>query len=265
MGAPARFALAGQVAVVSGGLGDIGRAIALALAEEGADVAVGDVLDASEATQLTRRVTALGRRSRYDRVDVADAELVSTWIDAVERDLGLPTLVVPAAAVVCPAGLREVGNEQWRSEMSVNLDGAFHLARVCSLRLLHHRRTGRIVFIGSWAGRVPHPGILAYCVSKAGLTMLCRCMAADLARHGILVNEVAPGYVDAGLSGRLFRQEPGRREQARESVPVGELISPEEVARQVVWLCDPANRQVVGQTLVMDGGLSLFGPEGQGS
>ncbi|MBP7935932.1 MAG: SDR family oxidoreductase [Phycisphaerae bacterium] len=255
--------LTGQVGVISGGLGDIGRAIALALAACGADVAVGDVLAGSEATSLLRQIVALQRRARYDRVDVADAAAVAAWIEAVERDLGDITLVVPNAAVVQEAGVREVSDTEWRSQLSANLDGAFHLARCGSLRMLRHGRGGRIVFIGSWAGRVPHPGILAYCVSKAGVSMLCRCMAADLARDGILVNEVAPGYVDAGLSGRLFKEDPGRREEARQSVPVGELISPEEVARQVVWLCDPLNRQVVGQTLTMDGGLSLFGPGGQ--
>jgi NAD(P)-dependent dehydrogenase (short-subunit alcohol dehydrogenase family) len=252
-----------QVAIISGGLGDIGRAIALELARRGAHVAIGDVLDAPGASPLLEQIRVLGCRGRYDRADVSDAGAVEAWIRAVEEDLGPPTLIIPNAAIVHFAPLPELTPEQWRRELAVNLDGAFHLAHAAALRLLHHRRPGRIVFVGSWAGHAVHPTIPAYCVSKAGLRMLMKCMAAELSPHGILVNEVAPGYVNAGLSGRYFEEDPRRAEAARATVPARRLIEPEEVAVQVAHLCDPANRHMTGTALLMDGGLSVFGFGGQ--
>ncbi|GMU21603.1 MAG: putative short chain dehydrogenase/reductase [Phycisphaerae bacterium] len=255
--------LNGQVAIISGGLGDIGRAIALELARQGAEVAVGDLLEPAQAEPLLEQVRATGRRARYDRVDVADWTAVESWVSAVEGELGAVTCVIPNAAIVHFAPLPQLTADQWRRELAVNLDGAFHLAQAAALRLLALKRPGRIVFVGSWAGHAVHTGIPTYCVSKAGLRMLCRCMAAELSPHGILVNEIAPGYVDAGLTGRYYRSHPGAAERDRQSVPVRLLIEPEEVAVQVAWLCHPTNRHMAGATIVMDGGLSLYGAGGR--
>ncbi len=255
--------LAGQVAIISGGLGDIGRAIALEFARRGSHIAVGDILEPSQADSLLVRVHSLNRRARYDRVDVADAPAVDAWVDAVERELGPATLIIPNAAIVHIRRMSELTPEEWQRELAVNLGGAFHLARAAVLRLVALGQSGRVVFVGSWAGHVPHTHIPAYCVSKAGLRMLCQCMAAEFAARGILVNEVAPGYVNAGLSGKAFREEPGSAEAARQTVPVRSLTEPEEVALEVAHLCDPACRQITGATIVMDGGLSLFGPGGE--
>lgn len=254
--------LTGQAAIISGGLGDIGQAIARELAYCGADIALGDVREAAGAQSLRDEIEGMGRRARYDRVDVADAEAVRQWVAAVEADLGAPTLIIPNAAIVTLADIRAVTPEQWRQELRVNLDGAFHLAQAGALRLLHHGLPGRIVFLGSWAAHAPHAHIPAYCAAKAGLRMLCKCMALDLAPRGILVNEIAPGYVDAGLSAQVFREEPERREAAMQQVPVKRLIEPEEVAWQVAHLCDPANRHQTGSVVLMDGGLSLVTPGG---
>jgi glucose 1-dehydrogenase len=249
--------LSGHVAIISGGLGDIGRAIAAELAQRGADIAVGDILTPDKAQPLLAEIHALGRRARYDRVDVSEATAVREWVAATEADLGVPDLIIPNAAIATLADIRAITPEQWDREIRVNLYGVYHLAQAGALRLLEHKKPGRIVFIGSWAGHAPHIHIPAYCVAKAGLRMLCRCMAADLAKEDILVNEVAPGYVDAGLSGRLFRSNPEMRTKAEKTVPVGRLIQPEEVAMQVAHLCDPANRHMTGSILLMDGGLSL--------
>lgn len=247
-----------QVAIISGGLGDIGRAIARTLAQRGADIAVGDVLEPEKATGLLEELRGLGRRARYDRVDVSDAAAVSAWVAATEADLGVPTLIVPNAAIVSLVGLRDLTPEQWSREMRVNLDGAFHMAQAGALRLLQQGKPGRIVFIGSWVAHAPQTHIQAYCVTKAGVRMLCKVMALELAPHGILVNEVAPGNVDAGLSARIFEQNPVWRERNLTRVHIREMSQAEEVALQVAHLCDPANRQMTGSVLLMDGGLSLL-------
>lgn len=250
--------LTGQVAIISGGLGDIGRAIARELAQRGADIALGDILSDDRAADTLDELRRLGRRARYDLVDVADAEAVNQWVLATEADLGVPTLIIPNAAIVHLLDIRTITPEQWRREMNINLDGAYHLAQAGALRLLHHKKPGRIVFTGSWAGHAPQAHIPAYSVTKAGLRMLCRCMARDLAPDGILVNEVAPGNVAAGLSGRIFDEHPEIREKSIQQIPVHKLIEADEVAFQVAHLCDPRNAQMTGTAIIMDGGLSLL-------
>ena len=256
--------LRGQVALISGGLGDIGRAIAVELARRGADVAVGDLLEAVAAEPLLKEITGLNRRGRYDRVDVTDPDAVTAWVASVEAELGLATLVIPNAAIVQLVSFGELTADQWQRELAVNLNGAFYLAHAATARMVHHKKSGRVVFLGSWAAHSVHTHIPAYCVSKAGLRMLCQCMAAELAAHDILVNEVAPGWVDAGLTGQLFDKEPARRKSAVDVIPVGRLIEADEVAAQVAHLCEPTNRHMTGSTLLMDGGLSLLGPSTKG-
>lgn len=249
--------LSGQVALISGGLGDIGKAIASELAAQGAKVALCDLGPKAKAANLLKALKKEGQEARYHRVDVSDAEAVRQWVAAVETDLGLPSLIIPNAATVTPADTRTVTPAQWDREIRVNLNGAFYMAQAGTHRLLACKQPGRVVFVGSWAAAAVHTHIPAYCAAKAGLRMVCRCMALELAPYDILVNEVAPGYVDAGLSADLFRRQPTLRDAATRSVPTGRLISAEEVAQQVAFLCHPATRHLTGSVLLMDGGLSL--------
>jgi NAD(P)-dependent dehydrogenase (short-subunit alcohol dehydrogenase family) len=253
--------LAGQVAIISGGLGDIGEAIARELAGRGADVAMSGRRRAEAAGDFLSELRGMGVRARYEPVDVADPKQVERWVDSVASEWGKPpSLIIPNAATVTVSSVAAITPEEWQQEIAVNLHGAFYMAQAAGNRLVAAGMPGRIVFVGSWAGHAPHPAIPAYSVAKAGMRMLCQCMALEWAPHGILVNEVAPGYVDAGLSGKIFRENPGLREKAQARVPVRELITSEEVAVQVAHLCDPKNRHITGSVLVMDGGLSLVGP-----
>jgi glucose 1-dehydrogenase len=249
-----------QVAIISGGLGDIGRAIGLELARRGASIAIGDVRSNDDATGTLNSIRDFGVRATYDRVDVSDAAAVEAWVAAVEDELGPATLIIPNAAIVTLLGIRDITPEQWSRELRINLDGAFHLAQAAAKRLLQLKRPGRIVFIGSWAAHAPHNALPAYCVAKAGMRMLCKCMALDLAPAGILVNEVAPGYVDAGLSASVWTKNPEARDKAAQRVPIGALIDAADVAQQVAHLCEPDNRHMTGSVLLMDGGLSLITP-----
>jgi glucose 1-dehydrogenase len=242
-----RMNLEGGVAIISGGLGDIGQAIARELAGLGADVAVGDVRSDAAAAPLLGTLGAIGRRGRYDYVDVADAAAVAAWVEQVEEELGVADLVIPNAAIVTLKGIRDVTPAEWQHELSINLSGGFHLAQAAAKRLVHHGRPGRIVFVGSWAAHAAHPTLPTYCVAKAGLRVLMQCLALDLAPHGILVNEVAPGYVDAGLSGRIFTENPDVRARAASQVPNGRLITAEEVAAQVAHPLRPRQSSHDGQ------------------
>lgn len=251
-----------RVALVSGGLGDIGAAVARELAGHGVDVALGDLAPLPAAEPALAALAGLGSRATYHQVDVVDAAAVQGWVDDVERSLGTPSIVIANAAQVTQADFRALTAEQWARELRVNLDGAFHLAHAAGLRMIARGTHGRIVFLGSWAADRPHRTIPAYCVAKAGMRMLSKCMALEFAAHGILVNEVAPGIVDAGLSGRIMRDDPVLREKLLGLTPAGSLVTAADVARAVALLCDPAMTQAIGTTLLLDGGMSLLPPGG---
>ena len=242
--------LAGQVAVISGGAGDIGRAIARVLHAQGARVALGDV----QATAVARRRV---RGHHYTEVDVADAGAVEQWLARVTDEVGPPTLIIPNAAVVELGRSLATSTAAWRRTLDVNLTGAFLLAQLAARQLVAARKTGRIIFVGSWAAEAPHPQLVAYSAAKAGLRMAMQCLALELAVHDILVNEIAPGRVDAGLSRQLFDKTPGFRERARDGVPLRRLLDPADVANGVAYLCRPDNVQMTGTVLLLDGGLSL--------
>ncbi|RAK02286.1 glucose 1-dehydrogenase [Larkinella arboricola] len=246
-----------RTVLISGGLGDIGRATALEFARLGAAIAIGDMNPASQAEALLNELGQLGVATHYTQVDVREADAVQNWVLAVENSLGVADIIIANAAIVTARRIHEITPEQWSNEIRVNLDGAFFMTQSATARLLAHGLPGRVVFVGSWAAHAVHPHIPAYSVAKAGLRMLCQCMALELAPHQILVNEIAPGYVNAGLSAKLWEKEPARAEEARQRVPIRKLISAEAVARQVVYLCHPDNEHMTGSTLLMDGGLSL--------
>ena len=183
--------------MISGGCGDIGRATALALQQAGCRVAIGDVHATSPHDD----------GFHYHQVDVSDEAAVARWFDAVESHFGQPASVIVAnAGIVSSGSAMTAALDEWNRTLSVNLTGAWLTARTGARRLIEMKMPGRIVFVGSWAAHAPHVQLAAYCAAKAGLRMLAQTMALELADQGILVNEVAPGFVDAGLSAEFFRK-----------------------------------------------------------
>ena len=236
------------VAMISGGLGDIGRATATALATAGCRVSIGDVETSAD----------LDEEIYYQQIDVSDESSVQQWFAATEKHFGEPASVIVANAGIVTIGSAMTASvEDWRRTIDVNLTGAWLTARTGAQRLLEAKMGGRIVFVGSWAAHAPHVNMAAYSAAKAGLRMLSQTLALELADKGILVNEVAPGFVDAGLSAKIFREQPGRAAEARAMVPNKQLIDAEEVAASIAYLCSSAHRNMTGSTLLLDGGLSL--------
>ncbi|NND07240.1 MAG: SDR family oxidoreductase [Saprospiraceae bacterium] len=249
--------LKNQIALISGGLGDIGRAIARELASCGADIAIGDIEEEHEAAPFVASLQDLGRGVVYTKVDVSDPKSVEDWISTISNDLGVPTLIIPNAAIVRISNIRQISVDDWNQQLSVNLSGCFYMSRAAANKLVERKKKGRIIYIGSWAANRVHKDIPAYCVGKAGLRMLCKCMAAEYAENNIMVNEIALGIINAGLSGEIMKDQPQLQESIQARIPVNEFIEPGEVAKQVLVLCDPNNRHMTGSTLLMDGGLSL--------
>lgn len=246
-----------QTVIISGGIGDIGFATAKKFAALGADIALGDIKTEAECNDAIAEIEGHGVRCLYTTVDIADPQQTEDWVKRVTETLSAPSLIIANAGVTRLAGFQDISAEQWIRDMNVNLNGAFFLTKSTTQQLVSLGLPGRVVFVGSWAATHVHSHMPAYSVSKAAVSMLNRCLALELAPQNILVNEIAPGYVDAGLSGQIWEAHPGRKEKASARVPTKQVIAAEEVAEKIIFLCDPTNRHMVGTTLLMDGGLSL--------
>lgn len=251
--------LDGKIAVLSGALGDIGLATVSALLERGTRVALGDLVPKSNAqTRLNTLFPGAQDSLFYTRVDVSDETQVESWLTSVAAHWETPSVAISNAAIVEAGSALEVEAASWRRQIEVNLNGAFWVARSAARLMLASQIEGRIVLVGSWAAHAPHPQISAYSVAKAGVRMACQCLALELAPHGILVNEVAPGFVDAGLSAQLFAADETLKTRSQKRVPTGGILLAEEVAREVLALCDFSRHHLTGSCVVVDGGLSLL-------
>jgi len=234
---------ASQVAAVTGSRGAIGAAIIAQLSGLGARISGGDLaLSSDEVTPV---------------LDVTDSASVEAWLDGVESSLGPITIGVVCAGISRQGRLVDTSDKDWNDVVAVNLTGAYYTSRGMIRRMLARGTKGRIVFVGSWAAHAPHPHIGAYSATKAGLRALCQTLALDHAADGILINEVAPGIVDAGLSAELFRRDPDLERRTRAAIPNGRVVDPGDVARDVAFLASPDNRHTTGTYLITDGGLSL--------
>ena len=250
----------GEVALISGGLGDIGWAISTLLADQGADIALCDLVPENEAQARLDNLRARGIRVDYTVADVGSPVEVKRWVRGVAARLRVPSMTIPNAAIVAYCSALSTSPEDFNRHLKINLLGAFFMAQEAARILIEHKAAGRIVFIGSCVAHAPSPQILPYAVAKAGLRMVVQCMALELAPHRILVNEIAPGFVDAGLSAQEFEQIPGLREESRKVVPTGNLLTANDVARKVAFLCHPDANEITGIHLVVDSGLSLVTP-----
>jgi NAD(P)-dependent dehydrogenase (short-subunit alcohol dehydrogenase family) len=245
--------------LITGGCGDIGSALALEFARAGAThLALCDLFDTAHAEERLAHVRGTGVNVLYRRVDVSDAFAVARFVAEVDAAAGGMDLCIPNAGVVERGPLLDLSPDAWRRTLDVNLTGCFLTAQAAARVMKGSGRGGHIVFISSWTQDVPREGIGAYCASKSGLKMLAKCMALELGRDGIRVNLVAPGFVDAGLTGQNIQQNPHVRGQMENSIPLRHLISAADLARAVRMLCGDEASYLTGTTLLVDGGSSLF-------
>jgi 3-oxoacyl-[acyl-carrier protein] reductase len=248
-GRPSRGRLAGRIALVTGGNTGIGRAVALAYAEEGADVAIGWVAREPDARSLVTEIEARGRTALAIRCDVTVEIDVQTLVRGVVERFGWLDVLVNNAGIQQAQAITDTTLDDWERMMAVHLRGAFLTSREAA-RVMIPRRSGRIIIVSSQLAYLGRPRYTAYSAAKGALLTFTRALAQELAPHGILVNSIAPGLIDTG-----FDPLPDEAKRAHAaSLPLKRLGVPDDLVGAFVFLACDESRYFCGQTLHPNGG-----------
>jgi len=245
--------LSGQIALVTGASRGIGRAIALAMARAGADLALNYRRSAPEAVSLAQEIAALGRQAEPIEADVAEPEAVEKLFQHVQDRFGQLDVLVNNAGIVRDQLVGGMSLADWDQVLGINLRGAFLCTRA-AVSLMIPRQSGKIVNLGSVAALRSSRGQANYAAAKGGLLAFTRACAVELAPKGIQVNAVVPGMIETDMSARVRRR---AGEQLLQEIPAGRFGQPEEVARVAVFLASSWSDYLTGQAVVVDGGLSV--------
>jgi NAD(P)-dependent dehydrogenase (short-subunit alcohol dehydrogenase family) len=212
------------------------------------------VIDIPPTDEAKPWLERIGAEVVYRHADVRDRRRLDEILARVDP----LDIAIANAGVVDAAPILEITQEQWTRHLDVNLTGAFNLAQAAARIMVARGHGGRILFTGSWVQEVPWPEVAAYSASKAGVRMLARSLARELARYQILVNVLAPGIVDAGLARRQLETEPQYARRVATAIPLGRLQTPQQVAKAMAFLCSPDADYLTGSVVLADGGCSLF-------
>ncbi len=245
------MALSGKAAIVTGGARGIGLSIAKSLAACGADIAIWDVLE-DAARESAKEIEALGVKAYARKVDVTSADDVEKATADTADALGKPGILVNNAGITRDGMFLRMEETDWDLVLKVNLKGAFLCSKSVARRM---RKTGgAIVNIASVVGVIGNAGQANYSASKAGLIGLTKTCARELARYGIRVNAVAPGFIDTAMTQALPEE---TRKQIVANVPLGRFGSPDDVAKAVAFLAGCESSYVTGQVLRVCGGMVM--------
>ena len=246
-------ALAGKVALVTGAARGIGRAVAVLLASEGAQLVVSDV-DEEEGREAAQEIAADGGEVSFQVADVSKEADVQALIEHVRATYQRLDCAVNNAGIAGPtAELQNITFEDWQRTIETNLGGVF-LCMKHELAVMRRQGTGSIVNIASGAGVVAAPMMSPYCASKHGILGLTKTAAFENATAGIRVNAVCPGSTDTPMMQATMSLDPSVEKMILRSMPGGRLARPEEIAEAVVWLCSDRASFVSGEAMLVDGG-----------
>lgn len=242
-----------QVALVTGGSRGLGRAIALKLAENGANVAIFYAGNAEKAAATVVDVEALGVKARAYQVNVADYAAVEEAVKAVKADFGGVDILVNNAGITRDKLTMRMSAEDFDDVLSVNLNGAFHTIRALYSDFVR-RRSGRIINVTSVSGLMGNPGQANYAASKAGMVGLTKTIAKELAGRGITCNAIAPGFIETDMTAAMNEN---TLNKALEMVPMKRMGRPEDVANAALFLASDSAAYITGCVLQVDGGLYM--------
>jgi NAD(P)-dependent dehydrogenase (short-subunit alcohol dehydrogenase family) len=246
-----RFTLKGRRALVTGASSGLGRHFAATLAQAGASVIVA-ARSVDKLAETVAEIEAGGGVAVAVRLDVTDLTSVRSGFDEIERAGGVADVIVNNAGLAVSRPLLEQTEADWDTVLDTNLKGAWLVAQEAARRLVAAKRPGAIVNIASITGERVAGGVAPYCTSKAGVIHLTRAMALELARHGVRVNALAPGYVQTELNREFLASEPGERLKSR--IPQRRFGLPEELDGALLLLASEAGAYITGTVLCADGG-----------
>ena len=248
-------ALAGKVALVTGGSRGIGRGICAALGRRGAKVIINYASREDAARECAAEVESVGGQAVISKFDVGNSAQVTETIKQLGKDVGNIDILVNNAGVAINGMLMRFSDEQWKSVMDINLGGAFHCLRAASLMILKAKAAGRIINITSVVGESGNAGQLAYSASKAVLIGLTMSTARELASRGVTCNAVSPGFIETDMTAEHLPE--AARAKLMEAIPLGRIGRSEDVADAVAFLAGPEASYITGQVLRVNGGMLM--------
>lgn len=261
---PVHKVLAGQAALVTGANSGIGRGVAIALGQAGADVVVNFVEGQDAADDVVKEIERAGSRAYAHAADVSSEGGVSAMFARMMREFGTIHILVNNAGLQRDDTFHEMTLEKWNKVVSVNLTGQFLCAREAVREFLHRglvpsvsSAAGKIICISSVHQEIPWAGHVNYATSKGGIKLLMESMAQELAPKRIRVNAIAPGAVRTQINATAWQAEDAY-DRLMKLVPYGRIGEPEDIARAAVWLASDHSDYVVGTTLFVDGGMTLY-------
>lgn len=256
-----RFSLEGKVALITGGSRGIGQAIALGLAQAGADVAVAS-RKLPELEAVAEKIRDMGRKALPVATHMGRLEEINNLVDAVTSEFGRIDILVNNAGT-SPMKISSLDTEErlWDTIMNVNLKGVYFLSQAVA-RKMKVCGGGKIINVSSINAYVPSYGVGIYSISKAALVMLTKSMALELAEYNIRVNAIAPGTVDTRMINLRWAQLPEEEAKAQKAksvkdIPLKRMAKPEEIVGAVIYLASDASSYTVGETILIDGGMLL--------
>lgn len=247
--------LSGKNAIVTGASQGIGAATAVALAQAGANVAINYRGSQQAADDVAEQCRACGVRARLAQADVGDQSAVEQMVAETVADFGGLDIAVSNAAYSDRELFYEANMEGFEKTVQVTMWGAFYLLRAATQQMIQDETQGSIVIVSSPHSWRPIPGAMAYNMSKAAVDQMARTAATELCNKRIRVNTIHPGWIDTPGERKFFSQQ--KLNSAGSELPWGRLGEPHEIARGIVFFCDPASDYMTGSSLLIDGGIEL--------